>query len=242
MSSPLRPRADRGELAFEPDSYGRSVQGRPLEVWLPAEPAEVLVFAGIHGEEPETTVALSSALRSLGPGQLRAAVVLAANPDGLARGTRGNARGVELNRNFPTADWTPLQALHRFTRGEPQDVALSPGPAAASEPESQALMTLVERLSPRLVVALHSPLGCVIDPLRGEPARWLSQRTGLPMRMDAGSPTPGTCDGWVRETTDALALTLELPVCSKDEALVRYLDPLVELLATPLAAMRPIEL
>jgi len=242
VCSPLRPRPERGELAFEPECYGRSTQGRPLEVWLPGEPPEVLVFAGIHGEEPETTVALSSALRSLGPGRLRAAVVLAANPDGLARGTRGNARGVELNRNFPTSDWTPAMALHRFTRGEPQDVALSPGPAPASEPESEALMELARRLAPRLVVALHSPLACVIDPRRSEPARWLSQRTGLPMRMDAGSPTPGTFDGWAREETEAMAVTLELPVCSKDEALVRYLDSLVDLLATTVAAMRPIDL
>ncbi len=101
----LRPRQDQGTIRGEPDIYGRSHLGNPLEVWRPTGPCRLLVFAAIHGEEGETTTALSKALRQLAKPSPHCAVVLAANPDGLIRGTRGNARGVELNRNFPTADW-----------------------------------------------------------------------------------------------------------------------------------------
>ncbi len=218
--------------AFAPVRYGHSAHGRPLEAWLPARGSDTLVVAGIHGEEPETTVALSSALRCLTAPALRSAVVLGANPDGLARGTRANARGVDLNRNFPSSDWSETSPAHKWTRDDPQDVTLSPGRCPQSESETQALVDLIGRLKPRVVVALHAPLGCVLDPTRSAPARWLSQRTGLELRERVTSPTPGTLDTWVREATGADALTLELPVISKDAALVEYLDVLVELLRT----------
>lgn len=100
----LRPRSAWGTIPWAPATYGRSVLGLPLEVWRPAGRCELLVFASIHGEEPETTYALSRALRQLAEPPAHAAVVLAANPDGLVRGTRGNARGVDLNRNFPSSN------------------------------------------------------------------------------------------------------------------------------------------
>lgn len=221
-------------MPAEPERYGTSVQGRPLEVWQPRHGrAQLLVVAGIHGEEPETTVALSSALRCLRAAELRSAVVLAANPDGLARGTRGNVTGVELNRNFPTSDWSPAAAAHHFTRDTPQDVALSPGARPGSEPETRALMELVRSTRPRAVVSFHAPLGCVLDPDLGALARWLSAAGELPLLAEVPSPTPGTFDTWVRESCGVPAVTLELPIVSKDAALVRFLDLLVTLLADP---------
>jgi protein MpaA len=236
MTPPTRPRPLRGTVAAEPHTYGASVQGRPLEAWRPSQgPAELLIVAGIHGEEPETTVTLSAALRSVPPGDLRSAVVLAANPDGLARGTRGNARGVELNRNFPTSDWSGAAPAHHFTRAEPQDVLLSAGSGPASEPETTALMALVADVRPAAVLTFHAPLGCVLDPEQGDLAQRLARATELPLRRDVPSPTPGTLDTWVRESAGVPAVTLELPVISKDAAIVRFLEVLVALLTEPRA-------
>ena len=96
------------------------ILGIPLEVWRPAGSCKLLIHAGIHGEEGETTVALSRALRLISEPSPHCAVVLAANPDGLIRGTRGNARGVDLNRNFPTQDWSPDPVMHRSTLDDAQ--------------------------------------------------------------------------------------------------------------------------
>jgi len=160
---PLRPRPEWGTIPREPASYGRSHLGLPLEVWLPRGECRLLIHAAIHGEEPETTYALSRALRQLTGPSAHTAVVLAANPDGLIRGTRGNARGVDLNRNFPSRDWRPGTVTHRSTIEDESEILLSTGSAPASEPETRALLSLIADLAPKAVVALHAPLACIDD-------------------------------------------------------------------------------
>lgn len=228
----LRPRQDQGTIQWEPAVYGRSYLGNPLEVWRPAGPCRLLVFAAIHGEEGETTTALSKALRHLTEPSPHCAVVLAANPDGLTRGTRGNACGVELNRNFPTNDWRPDPVMHRSTLDAPRDVALSPGAEAGSEPETQALMALIRELEPKAVVALHAPLACIDDPNDSELGRWLSERTGLPLVPDVGYPTPGSFGTWGAEQ-GLPVVTYEFGLTDPDAAAREHVPVLVELLTVP---------
>ena len=225
----LRVRAEWGTLAIEPETYGRSHLGIPLEVGRPRGDCEVLLFASIHGEEAETTLALSRALRHLPEPSPHCAVVLAANPDGLIRGTRGNARGVELNRNFPTQDWQPNPVPHRSTLEDPRDVMLSPGAEPGSEPETRALIALIDELKPEAVIALHAPLACIDDASCGPLARWLAKRTGLPLVEDVGYPTPGSFGTWGRER-DLTVVTYELPLATPDEIVRDHVPVLVDLL------------
>ena len=226
----LRERKDIGTIARTPDTYGRSVLGVPLEVWRPAGACKLLIHAGIHGEEGETTVALSRALRTLAEPSPHCAVVLAANPDGLARGTRGNARGVDLNRNFPTADWGPDPVMHRSTLDAARDVVLSPGSAPGSEPEVAALVGLIEELGPASVVALHAPLACIDDAKRGQLAAWIAERTGLPLVADVGYPTPGSFGTWGGERGVGV-VTYEFEMTDKDALVRAHVPVLVDLLA-----------
>lgn len=225
----LRPRRAWGTIAWEPDIYGRSHLGIPLEVWRPCGECRLLLFAAIHGEEPETTFALSRALRQLTGPSAHAAVVLAANPDGLIRGTRGNARGVELNRNFPTADWQPDPVAHRSTLDDPRDVVLSPGTRAGSEAETQALIALVHELKPQTVIALHAPLACIDDSNESDLGRWLADRTGLPLVRDVGYPTPGSFGTWGAEQGLSV-ITYEFPLTTTDALVREHVPVLVELL------------
>ncbi len=225
----LRPRQAWGTIPREPDTYGRSHLGIPLEVWRPAGACALLIHAAMHGEEAETGFALSRALRQLSQPSPHCAVVLAANPDGVIRGTRGNARGVDLNRNFPTRDWQPDPVLHRSTLDDPQDVVLSPGDSPGSEPETQALINLIGELKPETVIALHAPLAVIDDANQGPLAQWLAERTGLLLVSDIGYPTPGSLGTWGGEQGIAV-VTYEFPLTTTDQLVREHVPVLVELL------------
>ena len=227
-----RPRPDWGTHLWQPDQYGRSFLGTALEIWPAATKCKWLIFAGIHGEEPETTYALSRALRQLTEPSSHCAVILAANPDGLIRGTRGNARGVDLNRNFPTRDWRPGTVTHRSTIEDPSDILLSTGARAASEPETQALIGLIEKLSPQCVIALHAPLACIDDANASPLGQRLAHRARLPFVRDVGYATPGSFGTWGGER-GLPVITYEFALASTEQQMRDHVPVLVDLLTNP---------
>jgi protein MpaA len=228
----LRPRHQRGPLTLEPQTFGRSVLGTALEYWpQSADRCDLLLLAGQHGEEPDCTVILSRALRALPQAAENVATVLALNPDGLSRGTRGNANGVDLNRNFPTANWSTEPTSYRWNHdAEPPDdrIFLSTGSAPSSEPETQALIDLVEKLQPTQIVALHGPLACIDDPDQSPLGKWLAEQTGMPLVTDIGYPTPGSFGTWCAEQYIPI-ITWEFPH-QPIEQLTRDYLPILETL------------
>jgi protein MpaA len=229
-------RRDRGVIRHAGSSYGTSLEGAPLTVYLPdAGNTEIVVLASIHGDEAETTVVVSEALRCIPRGDLQAAVILCGNPDGLLRGTRGNARGVDLNRNFPTSNWSPDPVCYKTRANDARDIALSPGAQPASEPETIALLTLLERLHPRAVVSLHAALAC-IDDAGGSPlGRQLAARCSLPLLTEIGYPTPGSMGTWAGEQRLTL-VTWELEAASLYDLKDRHVPILIDLMTGRIAA------
>jgi protein MpaA len=136
---------------------GRSVDGRPIVAWeLGARSARpgralrtILVVGCIHGDEC-AGLAITSALRrdAVAPG-VQLWVVPEMNPDGTAAGTRQNAHGVDLNRNFPYL-WQPIA-----------DPVYDSGPSPASEPETRAAMRLVRRIRPAVTIWYHQHMDLV---------------------------------------------------------------------------------
>jgi protein MpaA len=218
----VRPRQQRGSFAWKPETYGHSALGAPLLCFMPTGPCKVLVFGGIHGDEPESTNVLSWALRHLPEPSAHCAVVLCANPDGMQLGTRANHAGVDLNRNFAAANWSPDPVAYRVLSDEPRDIALATGPRAGSEPEVVALCELIGRLRPaEAVVAVHAPLACVEDPESSPLGRWLAERSGLPLVPDIGYATPGSFGSWAKEQ-GWHEITYELPIEAGEPMLRRY--------------------
>lgn len=222
-------RSKRGRVRHAESIYGTTVEGRPLTVYLPENRhPEILVMASIHGDESETTVVLSDAIRTVSPSALRNAVILCANPDGMLKGTRGNANGVDLNRNFPTENWSPEPVFHKSRAGEPQDIELSPGTAPASEPETRALLKLLERLQPKAVVTLHAALECVDDADASVLGRCLADKSGLPLLPDVGYSTPGSLGSWASERKLNL-VTYEFEAASPYQTKERHAPVMIDL-------------
>lgn len=230
---PQRPRSERGQLTIAGESYGKSLLGAPL-LYFPAATGTTeagLVLAGTHGDETAAVVALSCALRSIAPNQRRHHVVLAVNPDGCQLGLRANANGVDLNRNFPAANWRSGDTVYRWNSvAETRDVRLSTGGRPGSEPETQALCRLIHSLKPQWVVSFHEPLACIEDAGSSRLGIWLARQFALPLVSSVGYETPGSFGSWCADLS-LPCITAELPPISADAASEQYLEAMVELLA-----------
>ena len=218
-------------MKFSPDSrgiirlpsleYGRSVLGAPLLYYPCKSECKLLVMAGIHGEEPETTFLLSRVLRAFDESFDSIAFILCANPDGVALGTRGNANGVDLNRNFKTQNFSTEKIGSRSILEAPRDTLLSPGAFAESEPETQALVALIEKLKPASVLAMHAPMGCVDAPQKTTLVEGVMETFNLPWLSDIGYKTPGSFGTWCGDR-GLECVTLELPRMSLEHLFDRY--------------------
>jgi protein MpaA len=168
---------------------GRSEQGRPIRAVRIGDihsPRKALVVGVIHGNEP-AGLRITRALRKRHPRGVDLWVVNTVNPDGLAAGTRKNARGVDLNRNFP----------FRWQRTIPGGGYYG-GPRALSERESRVVRRWVVRIRPAVTIWYHQPWGAVLVPCNGRRERVqrrYARRVG--MRVSCrGSGLRGTATSW----------------------------------------------
>ena len=178
---------------------GRSVEGRPIVAFEVGEgnARRELVVGCIHGNET-AGVAIARRLVRASPVGLDLWVVPVLNPDGVAAATRGNARAVDLNRNFPWR-WKRL--------GGP----VYSGPHPLSEPESKIAYHLIKRLRPQVAIWFHQPLG-VVDESGGSKAveRRFASAVGLPLARLAREP--GSVVGWENHILPkSTAFVAELP-------------------------------
>ncbi len=209
---------------------GWSVEGRPIPVsslhccGAAAPEAWLLILSSVHGDEPQG-VWLMEAIRGKWAADypwLRLGVALAGpmNPDGLARDQRLNANGVDLNRNLPTRDWKP----------DFEDDSNNPGPSPASEPETQALLRLMERYAPRAVISIHSMKRYQIN-CNGPAQAWserLAAVCGYPVTDDIGYPCPGSFGTYSGAELQIPTITLEVDSQSPRDDVLRVHVPVLE--------------
>jgi murein peptide amidase A len=170
-------------------SLGKSVKGRDINALVYGSGEKrVLVIAGIHGDEQNTSVIARSLAVHINaetlPKNLTVIIVPDANPDGLLAATRVNANGVDINRNFPAKSW----------RADYTEQRRFPGTQPSSEPETRAVLGLLERYPPQMVVTLHAAMGCVNwdGPGGAFAAQKLASINGYPLCESLGYETPGS--------------------------------------------------
>jgi protein MpaA len=166
----------------------------PLDSLMKQKP--ILLMGGIHGDEPEgvrlATETLqwlksnTSAEKTLCPWIL----IPCLNVDGFKNRERVNARGVDLNRNYPSTDWTSEGRAERYF----------PGTGPASEIEIQAVVEIITAFNPRLMIHCHSWQPCIVGTgsLAIVDTQRLAASSGYEGRDDIGYPTPGSLSsyGW----------------------------------------------
>lgn len=123
-----------------------------------------LIMCGVHGDEITPVKFCFDLLHDLkkNPKLFKDQLVLIAPlvaPDSFFKNnpTRTNARGVDVNRNFPTKDWSDkANKLWKSRYGA--DIRRFPGKYALSEQETIFQVNLINRYNPQKVVSVHAPL------------------------------------------------------------------------------------
>jgi protein MpaA len=198
-------------------TIGHSREGRPIvasRMGDPNSPRKAIVVGIIHGNEP-AGLRVVSQLRKRWARRLTGVdlwVVQSINPDGQAHGTRQNARGVDLNRNFP----------YRWRTNGRRGTNYWGGPKPLSEPESRAIRALILRLHPAVTVWYHQPWGAVLACGGDVP---IQRRYGkiAGMRLDCrGSGLTGTATSWQNNVVGGgTAFVVEFPAGRISEGTAR---------------------
>lgn len=206
------PHAVEGGAGWSP--IARSVEGRGIDAvtieptGVGASPRRALVIGAIHGNEPEGLPAVQPLIAALADaradGTLAATVrvIRDLNPDGTAAASRTNARGIDLNRNFPATNFSP---------------AADRGAVPLSEPESRTLARELEAFRPDLVIVFHSIRSGPFVNFDGPAAEAAQAFVAAAQRSDPrwrvepsmGYPTPGSLGTFVGIDRGLPILTVE---------------------------------
>lgn len=183
---------------FENLKWKKTLNGRDIQLFSSAENLQfsakrpLLFIGGVHGDEPEGVFLADSLLDWLKKVyqknnnlQIHPWILIPClNPDGYAQNMRVNGNGVDLNRNFPAKDWSQDFKQERYY----------PGTHPASEVETQALIELLQKTTPQLIIHFHSWKPSIV--YTGEAAlplaKIFSTVSGYELQPDIGYPTPGS--------------------------------------------------
>ncbi len=191
-----------------------SYNGFPiLQKEIPArqpQALKILLLGGIHGDELSAAAIVfrwQELLQKNPPSGFHWKIAPVLNPDGLLarQAKRVNARGVDLNRNFPTPDWAKEAPAYwaKTTRKDPRRF---PGKTPVSEPESRWVYDTIEQFKPDVIVSVHAPYGVLdFDGPANPPTRFgrlLYNRVGV---------YPGSLGNYSGVHKDIPVVTIELP-------------------------------
>ncbi len=232
-----------GGMSIKTLKLGQSKNGQSIEVLSRSgDPRDcrILVLSGLHGDETEGVILNTLILNEIFYNHTHLLPKLAflpiANPDGFSLSQRWNANNVDLNRNWPTKDWTAEYSNPRYP----------PGPAAESEVETKYLRQFIEGSKIDFVLDLHSYLDTVLLPLfhkAGETQEHkkiheslLELSTGVGLRIDhdpegLGYKITGGFHTWCFEN-EIHTLTVEIEKGLGQHAIKgKFVDPLIRFLA-----------
>ena len=194
---------------------GHTVLGRPIEAVRFMPPSYVkprppaILFGAMHGDEPVSQLMLERLADELierPPGR-ETWIIPVLNVDGLLAGTRNNANDVDLNRNFAAQSW-----------GTARRPGYNPGNAAEDQPETKALVALIDRVQAHRLIAVHAAYRMINwDGAGEELATKMAELSGYPAERDMGYPCPGSFGAKYGVDRGLEVITVESPYLVADE-------------------------
>lgn len=202
-------------MEFTPLKSGASVEGDEIKSFRSTLKGDdyVYLIGGTHGDEVEGVYVLQKLfdwLKETEEVETPLIVLPILNVDGYRAGTRVNAHGVDLNRNYPTTSWSPDFKEDKY----------NPGAGPLSEPENVYLDKIFQKYPPRIIISFHSwkPLvnynGKCLDV-----AEFISRHNDYEIADDVGYPTPGSLGTYGPEKYQSPVITFECPLLSDDKSL-----------------------
>lgn len=203
-------------MIFHPLEFGKSVEENDIEAFRSDVSGDKYIYllGGTHGDEVEGVYVLKQLFDWLKSEhqipEIPIILIPILNPDGYRASTRVNSHAVDLNRNYPTENWTSEARKEKY----------NPGPEGLSEPENKFLIKLFDKFKPAFVLSFHSwkPLLNFNGDCE-DIADFISSYNGYETAPDVGYPTPGSLGTFVPEKYDASVLTFECPVLSDELSL-----------------------
>jgi predicted deacylase len=191
----------------------------------------LLFIGGVHGDEPEGVWLAETLLQWIQTQALmhkahllrNFLLVPCLNPDGYFKNERTNGKGVDLNRNFASQDWSPEIKAPRY----------HPGTHAGSEPEVAALSQLIAEHKPSLIIHFHSWEPCIVytGAAGKTTADFFAKSSGYLAKEDIGYPTPGSLGqyGWLNHKTPVICIE-EQEGCKRELIWPRWQYALTQIL------------
>lgn len=199
--------AQESTVFWQSEIIGQSEQHRDILVEQFGQGPHVFaIFASIHGTETIGTPLLfqfSDYIRSH-PEITRESTILLCymvNPDGSVQGIRGNRDNIDINRNFPVAN---------FGRG------FLNGKEPLSAIETNIIVKFLEMYQPERTLIIHQPLhGIDFDGDAQELATHISDVSGI--RIQKLGSRSGSLGTYIAYTLHKEVITLEIPGSAKSK-------------------------
>ncbi len=195
---------------------GKSVEGDEIVAFRSEKKAESYIYllGGTHGDEVEGVYVLNRLFDWLKEEEdinYSFIVVPILNIDGYRAGSRTNAHGVDLNRNYASTSWTKEARAAKYF----------PGEFPLCEPENIYLDKLLQKYPARYIITFHSwkPFLNYNGDCK-HLAEFIAKYNKYEILGDIdGHPTPGSLGEYCPEKYHSPVLTFEAPVISEEKGL-----------------------
>lgn len=225
MNSKAADRTAPSGLTFKAISTveGYSVKKKPIISYRLGNGKETVVYFGVfHGDEGQGKDILLRLMDEIGRNpeltvNKKVIVIPVVNPDGYAKNKRTSSKGVDLNRNFQTRDWTRRYSQKKFYPG-----------TRKPEPETRTVLKILNKYKPDAIVTLHAYLHCNnFDGPAGALAFNMAKQNHYKVRSYIGYKTPGSFGTYTGKERKIPVITLELSKTSLQNSWDRHRDALL---------------